>query len=219
MSSETPKNKKKGWLVALTGAAAAGGGLLWWTHDVSVIVVGHQWETHITIENFAARSQETWCNEMPNDAYNVKRAMKVRSQKQIKEGETCSTQQVKQPDGSFKEKQECQPKFRSEPVYDSSCQYDINRWGFLRDVSMMGNDRNIQWGRVDLKCTGEIYGCEREGQRAVKRFLSLKDPETDQTYRCEAPETLWKTAQTNTKLTLAVSNITGGERCGSLSLK
>jgi len=207
MSEENPK-KSKGWLVALTGAAAAGGGFLWWTHDVSVLVSGHHWETHIEIENLAARSQESWCKEMPKDAYNVKRSMKIREHKQIKDGETCT---------NTKEKHECQPKYREEPVYDSSCQFEINRWGFFRKVSAFGDGKTVQWGTVQLKCTGEMFGCERESARKTKLFLSLKDPENQQTYRCEVPENIWQTTQINSKLTLKLSNITGGERCGSLS--
>jgi hypothetical protein len=216
MSEENSK-KSKGWIMGLAGAAAAGGGFLWWTHDVSVLVIGHHWETHIEIENLAARSQEAWCKEMPNDAYNVKRSMKIREHKKIKDGETCTNTKEKQPDGSFKEKHECQPKYREEPVYDSSCQFDVNRWGFARNVSAFGDGKTLQWGTVQFKCTGEMFGCERESARKKKLFLSLKDPETQQSYRCEVPENIWQTTQTNSKLTLKVSNVTGGERCGSLS--
>lgn len=218
MSEENQKNSK-GWLIGLGGAAAIGGGVLWWTHDVSVVVVGHHWETHIQIENLGARSQESWCNEMPNDAYNVKRSMKVRETKQIKEGETCTNVKEKQPDGSFKEKRECQPKYRSEPVHDSSCQFDVNRWGLARTVSKNGDGKTLQWGTFQLKCTGEMFGCERESSRKTKLFLSLKDPENQQTYRCEVPENIWQATQPNSKLTLKLSNITGGERCGSISFQ
>lgn len=217
MSEENPK-KSKGWLIGLGGAAAIGGGVLWWTHDVSVLVMGHHWETHIEIENLAARSQESWCNEMPNDAYNIKRSMKIRETKQIKDGETCTNIKEKQPDGSFKETHNCQPKYRSEPVHDSSCQFEINRWGLARTVSKNGDGKTLQWGTVQLKCTGEMFGCERESARKTKLFLSLKDPETQQTYRCEVPENIWQVTQPTSKLTLKLSNITGGERCGSLSL-
>ncbi len=218
MSEENQKNSK-GWLIGLGGAAAIGGGVLWWTHDVSVVVVGHHWETHIQIENLGARSQESWCNEMPNDAYNVKRSMKVRETKQIKEGETCTNVKEKQPDGSFKEKHECHPKYRSEPVHDSSCQFEVNRWGLARTISQTGDGKTLQWGTVQLKCTGEMFGCERESTRKTKLFLSLKDPENQQTYRCEVPENIWQATQPNSKLTLKLSNITGGERCGSISFQ
>lgn len=217
--SEENQNKSKSWIMGLAGAAAAGGGFLWWTHDVSVLVAGHHWETHIEIENLAARSQETWCKEMPNDAYNVKRSMKIREHKKIKEGETCTNIKEKQPDGSFKEKHDCQPKYREEPVYDSSCQFDVNRWGFLRTISATGDGKTLQWGNVQLKCTGEMFGCERESGRKKKLFLSLKDQETQQTYRCEVPENIWQTTQMNSKLTLKVSNVTGGERCGSIAFQ
>lgn len=218
MSDENQK-KSKGWLVGLGGAAAIGGGVLWWTHDVSVLVMGHHWETNIEIENLAARSQETWCKEMPNDAYNIKRSMKIREYKKIKEGETCTNTKEKQADGSSKEKQDCQPKYREEPVHDSSCQFDVNRWGFFRTISANGDGKTLQWGSVQLKCTGEMFGCERESGRKKKLFLSLKDPETQQIYRCEVPENIWQTTQTNSKLTLKVSNVTGGERCGSIAFQ
>ncbi len=218
MSEENQKNSK-GWLIGLGGAAAIGGGVLWWTHDVNVLVIGHHWETHIQIENLGARSQESWCNEMPNDAYNIKRSMKVRETKQIKDGETCTNIKEKQPDGSFKEKHECTPKYRSEPVHDSSCQFDINRWGLARTISKTGDGKTLQWGTFQLKCTGEMFGCERESNRKTKLFLSLKDPENQQIYRCEVPENIWQTTQTNSKLTLKVSNVTGGERCSSISFQ
>jgi len=218
MSEENQKSSK-GWLIGLGSAAAIGGGVLWWTHDVNVLVIGHHWETHIQIENLGARSQESWCNEMPNDAYNIKRSMKVRETKQIKDGETCTNIKEKQPDGSFKEKHECTPKYRSEPVHDSSCQFDINRWGLARTISKTGDGKTLQWGTFQLKCTGEMFGCERESNRKTKLFLSLKDPENQQIYRCEVPENIWQTTQTNSKLTLKVSNVTGGERCGSISFQ
>jgi hypothetical protein len=214
--SEENQKKSKSWIIGLAGAAAAGGGVLWWTHDVTVLVTGHQWETHIEIENLAARSQESWCNEMPNDAYNVKRSMKTRGYKKIKEGETCTNVKEKQPDGSSKDKRECTPKYREEPEYDSSCQFEINRWGFARTISTIGDGKTLQWGTVQLKCTGEMFGCERESARKKKFFLNLKDPETQQTYRCEAPENIWQTTQINSKLTLKVSSVTGGERCNSI---
>jgi len=218
MSEENQKSSK-GWLIGLGSAAAIGGGVLWWTHDVNVLVIGHHWETHIQIENLGARSQESWCNEMPNDAYNIKRSMKVRETKQIKDGEICTNIKEKQPDGSFKEKHECTPKYRSEPVHDSSCQFDINRWGLARTISKTGDGKTLQWGTFQLKCTGEMFGCERESNRKTKLFLSLKDPENQQIYRCEVPENIWQTTQTNSKLTLKVSNVTGGERCGSISFQ
>jgi len=204
-----------GGMLLLSGIAV----LFLWTQEISVTTTGHRWQRSISIEDFAARSKGDWCDSLPRDAYSVSRSQKERSQKQIADGEECSTRRVDQGDGTYRERQECRTKYRSEPVYDSYCHYRVNRWDYVRQVKAQGSDQNPHWPTYQLRCSGERLGCEREGKREAEYWLLLKNPADDKSYECAQEETPWKQVPVNTRWQLEIGAVTGGAHCGSLTRK
>ena len=193
------------------------GVFIFWTKEVSVIATGHAWERSIKIEDYAARSKSAWCDSMPRDAYSVSRTKKVRSHKQVPDGQECSTRRIDQGDGTYREQQECRTKYREEPVYDMYCNYRVDRWEYHRSVTDQGTNKQARWPQYRLSCTGQRKGCERESGRSSDYILLLENSKSHEQYKCSVDEKLWQQSQINSRWKLDVSAITGGARCSSLA--
>jgi len=101
--------------------------LLFWKKEATVIVTGHQWKRVVGVEKFAPKNESAWCDSVPGDAYALSRKSEVRSQKKIADGKTCKTVRKDRGDGTFKETEKCETKYRDEPVYDNKCYFQVNR--------------------------------------------------------------------------------------------
>ncbi|MEM7020372.1 MAG: zinc ribbon domain-containing protein, partial [Pseudomonadota bacterium] len=191
--------------------------MIFWTKEVSVTLTGHSWAREVKIDDYAARSESAWCDSTPYEAYGVSRSQKVRSHKQIPDGETCTTRRVDQGDGTYKQKRECRTKYRKEPIYDAWCTYRINRWGYDRSAKAQGADLNPAWPQVNLRCSNQKrLGCERESGRIASYYLTLQSAEDGETHQCDVKEQLWRQAQPGSQWSLEVGAVAGGARCGSL---
>ncbi len=152
------------WVFALVGAAlmlcCVCGVAATWTKDVAVEVTGHEWQRSIDIEAFEPVHGSDWCDSMPAAAYDVSRSKEQRSSRQIPDGETCSTRKVDRGDGTFEKRQECKPKYRSEPVYDMKCSYLVDRWHTARTVDARGSGTSgLRWPALSLRQQGTCRGC------------------------------------------------------------
>lgn len=187
-----------------------------WTKDVQATVSGHRWERAITIESFAPRSDAAWCDSMPAGAYNVTRSREQRSTRQVADGQECSPVRRDNGDGTFTVVQECTTKYRDEAVYDTRCHFTIDRWQEARTATAAGASlaESPQWPEVVLARTGDCVGCEREGKRSERYFVSLQGPE--ETFECAVEAGLWQRLNDGRKVTMKVGVIGGGARCSSL---
>ncbi len=187
-----------------------------WTKAHFVAVTGHQWEREIQIETFAARAKDTWCDQTPADAYRISRSSQVRSYRDIPDGETCSTRRIDQGDGTYREVDECRPKYRKEPVYDQYCHFTVDRWGYARSAKASAGDQSPKWPESQLRKTGQCLGCEREGQRMATYTLFLLDPTTQSSYQCNLDLALWQGAAIQSRWSLEIGVLDNAPHCGSL---
>ncbi len=187
-----------------------------WKKDVQVRVMGHSWNRTIGIERYEPRSESEWCSSMPRDAYSVSRSREVRSHRQIKDGETCTTKRESRGDGSYVNKKSCSPKYRSEPIYDDKCRYQVDRWGEVRSVAAAGDSivDAPRWPPLPSMSRGTCIGCEREGQHRETYAVQLQGPKA--TYTCTYPEARWRAIVDAAVLPLKVRVVTGGADCDSL---
>ncbi len=212
------KAKKRFWLaVIISLIAVLVFSLFFWTKEVAVEATGFSWQRLIYIDNYAPRSEGTWCNGLPRDAYQVKRERKIRDYKQIPDGQSCQTKRIDQGDGTYREQQVCKTKYRKEPIYDQYCRYKVDKWASHRSAIAKGKDKRPYWPKANLRCEGQRrVGCERERSRETAYLVQLIDTQSRKTYECELGEDIWERGQVGSYWQLKVSAVTGGERCGSL---
>lgn len=191
---------------------------IFWTQSLTLTLTQSQWERSIQIDAFQPRSEGNWCEYVPFDAHSVMQVQQVRYHRQIPDGQVCHHRRVDRGDGTFVERQECSPKYRNEPVYDTYCHYSVNRWGYARSIVTTGNDHNPYWGEIRLNGTGgQCLGCERESGRTEKLFFNLKTKEGKfKEYRCDVPGSLWYKAEPGSVWQVEQGRMLGEPRCDTL---
>jgi len=188
---------RTGLYVFLGVAAAAVVGIvlavLFSRKDVSVQATGHSWLREIAIESFEARSDSSWCDELPAGAYRVSRTREVRSQREVPDGQTCNRRRIDNGDGTFREERECTPRYRKEPIYDDRCHYQVDSWGPSRTLTAKGEGlgQPPAWPDTSGLRRGSCLGCEREAGRTATYTLHLRDLSDGKTYSCDFPERVW----------------------------
>lgn len=204
-------------LLGIVALLVSVGVAVFWTKTEEVTVVAQSWNREISLEVLKPVSQSSWCDGVPGDAYGVSRSRQQRGSREIPDGEECSTQQIDRGDGSFVEREHCQTRYRSEPIYDYRCNYTVNRWVPNRVAQLAGASiANMAWPSPQLTKAGSCLGCEREGPRHERYTVELgglKKPIT-----CELPEAVWRAAHVGARLRLKVGAVAGDARCESLEL-
>lgn len=156
----------------------------------SFLVESTAWERTIQIEKYDTKRESAWCDSVPADGKIVGRHKEQRSSKQVEDGQTCTTRKQDMGNGTYKEIQECKPKYKSEPVYDEKCDYDAMRWQNAR-VEKAAGATSPKWPDVKLAKTGTCSGCEREGTRKETYTVNFKEPSSGKTASCDFPEAKW----------------------------
>jgi hypothetical protein len=189
------------------------------TMPATVEVTGHDWQRRIAIEVYETRSDSDWQGSVPSGAYSVSCSTEQRSTRRVADGETCSTRQVDQGDGTFREESSCTTTYREEPVYDEHCSYKIDEWSLDNWVTASGTsllDEPI-WPTVNIQtCSSTALGCQRQGRRDETYTLRLVDIETNKSYRCDRPESEWRTTPVGTRFQLEIGRFFDDARCNSL---
>jgi hypothetical protein len=189
---------------------------LTWKKQVQVTVAGHSWERVIDIEEKRARSDSSWCDSTPSDAYSVSRRREQRSTQQIADGQECHTENHDRGDGTFERREVCKTKYKSEPVYDDKCYFTVDRWGVQRSVKAAGDLQNEPtWPEFRLTRTGDSLGCEREGPHHETYLVKLSSNEPKE-YECDKPQAQWKQFAPGKSYPMKVRVMTGGADCDSL---
>lgn len=204
-------------IIAAVAVLVIGG--IWFLNrqrEATAYVTAHTWEREIRIESYEARRDGNWCDSMPGDAYNVSRSERQRGSRQVPDGEECQTVRRDNGDGTFSERQECQTVYRSEPVYDTYCDYTVDRWGYERSVTASGGSLNEApvWPELNLTRTGTCLGCEREQGRRENYTVVLREGQND--YACEVSFNLWERMPIESNWKLNVNVTLGHADCESL---
>lgn len=187
-----------------------------WTRADSATVTAHNWEYTIQIQEFRAEREDDWCDQMPAQAYDVRRSQKQRDTKRVQDGETCKTKNVDNGDGSFRQVQECKPKYIEKPVYDQHCAYKIDKWADAQVAREKGNDLSPRWPQPRIKtCPSARVGCQRQGAKNQTHNLVLTDS-GGTTHTCAVSESKWRALKDGAKVEVAKQVIGGGVDCSSL---
>ena len=184
--------------------------------DVTVDVMEHVWTRSIGIERYDAVHESAWCDSLPMGAYNVSRSREQRSTRQIADGQECHDRQKDQGDGTFKVVNECKTKYKSEPVYDDKCRYDVDRWHNVRTETARGGlTQPVTWPPVRLAGHGSGRGAEREGKRPEAFTLQLRDAKSGTQHDCDYGEAKWRSVPDRSRHALQV-RLLGTAVCESL---
>ena len=187
-------------------------------HDEQVQIVEKSWSRSIDVERFTAVRAADWCDAMPSDAYLVSRSREQRSTRQVPDGQDCATVRADMGDGTFTKHQECRPRYRNEPVFDTKCSYNINRWQLARtDQRTGGAQLAPAWPAPALANAllgGNQLGTERLGTRREAYRVKLQSAK-GKNWTCELSATTWSTLAESQPVKLKVRG-TGAADCASL---
>jgi hypothetical protein len=192
-----PKKPGGKWLASVLGVAvlvvAIGLVFGWFKRDADLRVTGHSWKREIAIERFDLTEESDWCDKMPSGATDVRRSRKVRSEREVADGQECRTRRKDRGDGTYTEQQECAPRTKKEPVYDDQCRYKIAKWSRVRSEERSGHSLEQQpsWPDVRLTRSGECMGCEREGAREEQYTVEFASAGDDKPLTCQVDQNRW----------------------------
>ena len=160
--------------------------------SVTVTAQGHTWERTIDIEEFQQVRDGAWQSSVPGDAYNRSCSRKQSGTKRVADGQECQTVRRDNGDGTFRQVQECQTRYREEPVYDTWCDYTVDRWLVINIAKTNGTlDNTPDWPETSLNCAGQNrLGCEREGTRAEEYLVTFRGDENRE-YHCGFSQDEW----------------------------
>lgn len=212
------------WALALFAlAVVALCAMFFSTQEATATVSGRTWQREIQIEQFGPVSDSAWCDSLPGDAYAVSQNREQRSTRQIEDGQVCRDERIDKGDGTFVKRRECTPRYRSEPVYDNRCRYQVNRWRTSRTVKAgsetalapmwpsMGTLKGLGQGLAGS--VGSGMGAERAGPRSETYVLSLQSD--GKRWTCNVPEAVWSKYQDGAAVAIQVRRV-GGADCSSL---
>jgi len=190
---------------------------VFWTRSAALTVTGHSWTRSVDVEVYGPTQASAWCDQMPANATNVSKSREVRSHNKVADGQSCTTKQVDNGDGTFKEVQNCTPRYTDTPVYDDKCSYTVDTWAKARTVSASGKSLAAKpsWPDTHLGRTGQCTGCEREGARHESYSLSLAD-QGRKTYACDLGEDRWEAMADGSRWNGEIGVVTGSVDCGTL---
>lgn len=191
-------------VAALVGAVVVAVGLiafaLFATEEATLVVIGHEWEREIRVEQYERFTESSWRDSRPSgDEVRLIAGSceeRQRSTRRVDTGrEDCRTVQEDRGDGTFVERQECEPIYEDEPVYDDWCRFEGFRWEYERSVTTSGdlNDPPT-WGELNLRCADQRReDCEREESRDDDYWVILRGSDENRIeYRCDFPQNEWQ---------------------------
>lgn len=206
-----------GGVVALIVVAALVA--IFWRREGTFEVTAQAWERTIAVERFETGRRTAWCDERPAGARELSRRREQRSTTQVRDGETCQTRKKDQGNGTYKEVRECQPKFRSEPVYGERCDFEVTEWRPSRTLAERGQsvEDAPRWPAASLARPGTCLGCEREGSRSEKYTVKLADSKAKgEDATCDVPQARWATFAKGSRWKGQKRVLTGGIDCAAL---
>ena len=192
-----PKRKFKwgcaGCITILVLAAVTVGVIFFWKQATGIQVAGHSWERSIVIEEFGPVQESEWCDRMPSGAQNVSRMREVKERRRVQDGQMCTTRRVDNGDGTYSQREDCTPNYRSEPVYADKCTYRINKWHTARTLSETGASlsETPKWPTVQISRPGQCVGCQREGERTETYRVLFVEPGSNERSSCSFDQQKW----------------------------
>lgn len=204
-----------GCLLLVACVAVAAGFLM--KSESELVVAGHTWSREVQVERYGPVQDDAWCDQLPRGARDVRRSREVRSHDKVPDGQDCRTRRIDNGDGTYRETQECTPRFRNEPVYDDKCRFTIDRWSVGRTERAAGNSlaEAPRWPDVQIARPGECVGCEREGGRSESYVVRFTEPDGGEAI-CDLPQERWAGFPVGSRWKGDVSVLGGVLDCDSL---
>ena len=219
-ASDTPKpeTQKKSpikWIVGILALLVVIIVIFNIEEEKGVTVSGHSWSRSIEVEQYKQVTEENWEDRVPMKGKIQSCRDKERDTKKVADGEECSTVKKDNGDGTYNETEKCQTKYKTIPIYDEWCTYEIKKWTVVRTEQEKGNDLQPAWPTVSMRtCDLVALNCEREGDRKSVYTVLLKDEE-GKTHDCTFDESKWKQIQDGTMKTMSFGAVTGMIDCDS----
>jgi hypothetical protein len=201
-------------LVAVCGGLFA---LFGWKKEAAVEVTGHAWSRSIQVEELRAVADSAWKDQVPAGAYDVRNCREAqRDTQKVADGETCTDKRVDKADGSFEKVRDCTPKYRDEPVYDTKCDYSVQRWTVADTLRAEGSALTPAptWPAAPAT-TGSGLGARRPGSRAETYTVRFKDPQ-GAALDCDVDEAKWGSLAVGSRWKAQVGVVTGALDCSAL---
>ena len=186
-----------------------------WTETASLTVTSHAWERTIQVEQYSAASKSDWCDDVPSKGYDISESRKQRDTKKIADGQDCSTNNVDNGDGTFREEEKCTTRYREEPIYDDWCSYTLDSWIQGSVARASGQGMSPSWPESGARtCAAVRVGCQREGARNETYTLTLKGG--GDTHSCDFNESKWRGLADGATVSGEVSKLMGGLQCSTV---
>lgn len=214
-AAAAPRRRRRIWPFVLGVLVIFGFGV-WWrcirSQSAQVVVAQHRWTRAVAIEEFNERREEAWRNEVPIEASFPICHERQRSTRQVEDGEDCRTERRDKKDGTFEQVKKCVPKYRSEPVMDSWCQFTVRRWKAVDEVKASGSGLSPAWpSNLPPGDTPATLGARRPGKRRETLVLEFAGHGS-----CDVSDAVWRKYGDGQKLTAEVRASSGDVVCGSL---
>lgn len=189
---------------------------LTYSKETSGEITKMTWERTIDIQVFQARSDGSWDESVPGDAYSKSCREKQRSSRQVPDGSHEECRNVDQGDGSFRRDCRTVQDYRSEPVYDTWCDYKVDRWGYARSVKVDGSGEQPapEWPAYSL-ASGSGRGAERAGEQHEKYIVVIRDKDGKERSCDFENQSAWSKYDVGMKVSVKV-NIAGDPDCESI---
>lgn len=187
-----PKGRSYGWYILAVVVLLSFA--IWWQcirkKSIELDVTGHRWTTAIAVEEYREVGEQQWRNQVPSGARAISCSPKERSTRDVPDGEACTKVKRDKGDGTFEEVNQCTPKTRKESVMDDWCDYRIDRWTKVEDLTQKGGGLMVSWRDVPPAPAIVGQGTRRPGARTATYTLDLTDGKTKRS--CDVSEATWR---------------------------
>lgn len=214
------KSGSRLWVLGVVAGVVIVCGFLGWLlfakTDATVEVSGHRWERVVEVETFATISDSAWKEAVPTDARNTACREEQRSTRSVPDGETCTDVRRDNGDGTFSVSQQCETNYREEPVYDTRCTYNVDRWTTGRSERADGSSLTPApaWPEVVIR-GGSGLGAEREASRRESYTARFVDPDGRE-LTCTLPEVKWAALAVGSRWVAPVGRFVDDIDCDAL---
>ena len=183
--------------------------------EASATISALDWSREIELEKYQSSIKNDWKEDVPLKGTIQNCIEKERDTKKIEDGQKCTMVKNDNGDGTFSEKEDCKPKYKEVPVYDSWCSYQIQEWKLFDTARKTGSDLYPEWPSPNIeKCSIVALNCERLGRKIEKYNVHFTD-QNGKKHSCSFSESKWKAAKIGSSHTMAFNSITGSIDCDS----
>jgi hypothetical protein len=205
--------------VAVVAMIVAAIGFLTAKVEGSLVVSGHEWERSIDVQEYRNFTERNWRDSRPSGD-NVVMGACVREQRstnRVPDGQECHTERQDQGDGTYRERQVCETKYREEPVYDQMCSWSGQRWQHVDTLEASGDLNDVpHWPDTNLNCENQSrVGCERATNQQEHYWVLYQDDEKKD-YRCDYPQLEWSAIPMESLWTAQIGRFVTTIDCASL---